>query len=127
MPSLAFAAAITLSATSSYAADSSQEVYDNVTVTAPISANGAKRIARRFLNERGFAYGIGPGAARVKSISRDGDTWVLKVAYSNGGVVMNNYATLYVEANSTTISETAPTKKQVQVAAGFRSAISLAA
>jgi hypothetical protein len=114
---LALAAVISLSATSSYAADESEEAYDNVTVTAPLSANGVKRLARGFLVERGFVNGIGPGAARIKSISRDGDTWVLQVTYSLGGLTMSQKATLYVNADSTTVSEVASARKPVQVAA----------
>jgi hypothetical protein len=114
---LALAAVISLSATSSYAADQSEEAYDNVTVIAPLSANSAKRLARGFLTERGFVSGIGPGAARIKSISRDGDTWVLQVTYSLGGLTMSQKATLYINADSTTVSEVAPARKPVQVAA----------
>jgi len=114
---LVFAAAICLSATSSYAADSSEQAYDNVTVVAPISANSAKRLARGFLAERGFVSGIGPGAARIRSISRDGATWVIQVAYSLDTTTMTKRATLYVDADAASVSEVAPQKKPVQVAA----------
>lgn len=114
---LVFAAAIGLSATSSHAADSNEQAYDNVTVVAPISANSAKRLARSFLAERGFVSGIGPGAARIRSISRDGGTWVLQVAYSLDTTTMNKRATLYVDADSASVSEVAPVKEPVQVAA----------
>ena len=114
---LVFAAAIGLSATSSHAADSNDQAYDNVTVVAPISAYSAKRLARGFLTERGFVSGIGPGAARIKSISRDGGTWIVKVAYSHGTLSMNKRATLYIDADSASVSEVAPVKEPVQVAA----------
>jgi hypothetical protein len=114
---LVFAAAICLSATSSYAADSNEQAYDNVTVVAPISANSAKRLARGFLAERGFVNGMGPGAARIKSISRDGGTWVVQVAYSLDTLTMNKRATLYIDADSASVSEVAPAKEPVQVAA----------
>ena len=111
------AAVISLSATSSYAADESEEAYDNVTVVAPLSANSAKRLARGFLSERGFVSGIGPGAARIKSISRDGDTWILQVRYSLDTLTMSKRATLYIDAKAATVSEVAPARKPVQVAA----------
>ena len=114
---LVFAAAIGLSATSSHAADSNERAYDNVTVVAPISANSAKRLVRGFLGERNFVYGIGPGAARIKSISRDGSTWVVQIAYSLDTLTMNKRATLYVNADSASVSEVAPVKEPVQVAA----------
>jgi hypothetical protein len=114
---LVFAAALGLSATSSHAADSIEQAYDNVTVVAPISANSAKRLVRGFLTERGFVSSIGPGAARIKSISRDGSTWVVQIVYSLGTVTMTNRATLYVNADSASVSEVAPEKEPVQVAA----------
>ena len=113
---LIFAAAISLSATSSHAADSSEQAYDNVTVVAPISANSAKRLARGFMRERGFVSGIGPGAARIRSISRDGGTWIVQVAYSLGTLSMNQRATLCIDADSASVSEVAPVKEPVQVA-----------
>ncbi len=114
---LVLAAAFGLSATTSYAADYNEEAYENVTVVAQVSASSAKRLVRSFLSERGFVNGVGPGAARIKSISRDGDTWIIQIAYSLDTLVMNNRATLYVNANSASVSEIAPAKKPVQVAA----------
>jgi hypothetical protein len=114
---LVLAAAICLSATSSHAADSNEQAYDNVTVVAPISANSAKRLARGFLRERGFVSGIGPGAARIRSISRDGGTWIVQVAYSLDTTTMTKRATLYIDADSASVSEVAPVKEPVQVAA----------
>lgn len=111
------AAAFGLSATTSYAADDNEEAYENVTVVAQVSASSAKRLVRSFLSERGFVNGVGVGAARIKSISRDGDTWIIQIAYSLDTLVMNNRATLYVNANSASVSEIAPAKKPVQVAA----------
>ncbi len=111
------AAAIGLSAASSYASETTDEAYDNITVTEQLSAYGAKRLARQFLVERGFSYGIGPGKARIRSISRDSDTWIVQVALSNGGWVMNNRAFLYIDANSAMVSEVAPERKPRQVAA----------
>ena len=114
---LVLAAAFGLSATSSHAADSSEQTYDNVTVVAPISASSAKRLARGFMRERGFVSGIGPGAARIRSISRDGGTWIVQVAYSLDTTTMSKRATLYIDADSASVSEVAPVKEPVQVAA----------
>ena len=113
---LVLAAAFGLSATSSHAADSSEQTYDNVTVVAPISASSAKRLARDFMSERGFVRGMGPGAARIKGISRDGSTWVVQVAYSLDTTTMSKRATLYIDADSASVSEVAPVKEPVQVA-----------
>jgi len=82
-----------------------------------VSAYGAKRLARRFLTNRGFTNGMGPGAARIKSITRDGDTWVLRVAFSLDSHIMNQKALLYVDAGTVRISEVAPARKPRQVAA----------
>ena len=111
------AAAIGLSAASSYASDTTEEAYDNITVTEQLSAYGAKRLARQFLFERGFSIGVGPGNARIKSITRDSDTWIVQVALSNGTHIMNKRAFLYIDANSAKVSEVAPERKQRQVAA----------
>ncbi len=104
---LALAAATGLASTTSYAADPA-ESYDNITVTAQVSAHGAKRLGRQFLQEQGFTYGIGPGAAQIRSITRDGDTWVLQVRYSLGGLTMNQSALMYVNVSAGLVREVAP-------------------
>ena len=112
-----FAAVLSLAAANASASDVNDEAYDNVTVTAEVSANSAKRLVRSYLHDRGFSYGFGPGAARVKSITRDADTWIVKVDYSNGGFVMSEHAVLYVNANTATLAEVAPAPQPQQVAA----------
>jgi len=114
---LLMAAAIGLSSASSHAADNDEAAYDNITVTEQVSAHGAKRLARQFLVERGFATGVGPGKAAIKSVTRDGDTWILQLAISDGGWVMNRRAVLYIDASSAMVSEVAPAPKPEQVAA----------
>ncbi|MCH8134564.1 MAG: hypothetical protein IIB77_01130 [Proteobacteria bacterium] len=111
---LVLAAAISLSATAS---SESEEAYDNINVTEQVSAYGAKRLARRFLTDRGFTNGMGPGAARIKSITRDGDTWILQVAFSLDSHIMNERALLYIDAGTARVSEVAPVRKPQQVAA----------
>ena len=111
------AAAAGLSSASTHAAETDAVAYDNITVTEQVSAHGAKRLAREFLVERGFATGVGPGKAAIKSVTRDGDTWILQFAISDGGWVMNRRAVLYIDANSAMVSEVAPEPKPEQVAA----------
>lgn len=111
------ATAIGLSAASSYASETTEEAYDNITVTEQLSAYDAKRLARQFLFERGYSNGVGPGNARIKSITRDSDTWIVQVALSNGTHIMNKQAFLYIDANSAMVSEVAPERKPRQVAA----------
>ncbi len=111
------AAAIGLSAASSYAHETAEKADDNIAVTEQLSAYGAKRLARQFLVERGFSTGFGPGKATIKSITRDGDTWIVQVAWSNGGWVMDQRGLLYIDANSAMVSEVAPERKPPQVAA----------
>ena len=110
------AAAFGLSATTSNAADA-EEAYDNIIVTQQVSANRAKRLGRRFLVEQGFSYGVGIGAARIKSITRDGDTWILHVRYSQDSLTMRHSALLYVDAKKALVSDVLPMRKPQQVAA----------
>lgn len=112
-----FAAVLSLAAANASASDANNEAYDNVTVTADVSANSAKRLVRSYLHDRGFKYGIGPGAARVKSITRDADTWIVRINYSSGGFVMSEQATLYVNAKTAVLAEVAPAPQPQQVAA----------
>ena len=111
------AAAIGLSSAPSLADDADEKAYDNVTVTENVSAYGAKRLARKFLVEGGFSTGVGPGKAAIKSVTRDGDTWVLNVAISDGGWVSNRKEVLYIDAKSAKVSNEAPKTKPEQVAA----------
>jgi len=110
-------AALGLSSASSLAGDTSEEAYDNVTVTQQVSAYDAKRLARQYLVEGGFSTGIGPGKAAIKSVTRNGDTWVLQIAISDGGWVSNRRETLYIDAASARVSAVAPKAKPEQVAA----------
>ena len=109
--------AVGLSSASTYAADTDEAAYDNITVKEQVSAHGAKRLARRFLVERGFDTGVGPGKAAIRSVTREGDTWILRVGISDGGWVMNRKAVLYINAKSATVSEVAPEQMPQQVAA----------
>jgi len=110
-------AAVGLSSASAIASETDEAAYDNITVIEKVSAHAAKRLAREFLVERGFATGVGPGKAAIKSVTRDGDTWVLQLAISDGGWVMNKRAVLYINAGSAMVSAVAPQPKPEQVAA----------
>ena len=47
---------------------------------------------------------MGIGAARIKSITRDGDTWILHVRYSQDSLTMRHSALLYVDAKKALVS-----------------------
>jgi hypothetical protein len=111
------ASAIGLSSVSANAADIADAAYDNITVTEQVSAHSAKRLARQFLVERGFATGTGPGKAAIRSVTREGDTWVLQLAISDGGWVMSKRAVLYINADSAVVSEVAPAREPEQLGA----------
>ena len=110
-------AAIGLLTVSANAADTIEEAYDNTEVTEQLSAYGAKRLARQFLVERGYATGVGPGRAKIQSVTRDSDTWIVQLRLSNGGRVMNMREVLYIDANSALVNEVAPERSSRQVAA----------
>jgi len=110
------AATIGLSSVAANADENAPVAYDNITVTEQVSAYAAKRLARRYLVERGFATGVGPGKAAIDSITRDGDTWVLRLAISDGGWVMNRSAVLYIDANTAAVSESEPETNPERVA-----------
>ncbi|MDH4107187.1 MAG: hypothetical protein OEW35_02625 [Gammaproteobacteria bacterium] len=91
--------------------------YDNIVVTEQVSAHRAKRLARGFLTERGFSSGMGPGAARIRSITREGDTWVVQIALNNNNRhVMNEKHYLYIDADTAVVSETPPSSMTERVA-----------
>lgn len=73
-----------------------------------VSASDAKRLVRRFLVDRGFSLGVRPGGARIRSVTRDGDTWVVQVDLRPGVTIRRKRAILYVDAHSGLLSETAP-------------------
>jgi hypothetical protein len=72
---------------------------------ATISANDAKRLARRYLGDLGYSMRIGPGGARILSVSLDEGRWAVRVALSNGGSVQTHALTFYVRINDGVIEE----------------------
>ena len=91
----------------------------NYEVEKQVSANQAKRLARSHLTRQGFSTSIGPGpgAARIKSITRDANTWIVHARVSNGGSVLNIQRIIYVDTQTGVVSDVAPTKSPSQVAA----------
>ena len=79
---------------------------------ATISANDAKRLARRYLGELGYSMRIGPGGARILSVSLDEGRWAVRVALSNGGSVQTHALTFYVRSDSGAIEEPDDTPPQ---------------
>ncbi len=86
-------------------------------VEKQVSASEAKRMARSHLKAQGFSGRIGPGAARIQSITRDAGTWIVTARVSNGGAVQNRQRVLYIDAQTGVVSDAAPTKSPSQVAA----------
>jgi hypothetical protein len=123
----ALAAALALLASPAHAGDATEAVavdaagkapLDEVRVVGdPVSAHDARRAAYRYLGELGYTRSSGIGAARVRSITREGDTWILRVAYSRIGRVLGQQTMLYVDANSALVSEVAPEGIDGRVAA----------
>ena len=81
-----------------------------------ISAYDAKRRARVHLCTLGYCARSGPGGARVKSITRDGDVWIVSVRVSNGGAVMSVKHTLYIDAVSGAVSDIRPESRPARIA-----------
>jgi hypothetical protein len=82
-----------------------------------VSAHDAKRLARSYLCSVGFCSRFGPGAAKVRSITRDTGTWIIDARVSNSSAVMNKQVILYVDAQSGVVSDVAPASSPTQVAA----------
>ena len=90
--------------------------YTDARVDKQVSAYEARRAAYRYLRDLGYSRRVGPGSAQVRSITRDGDTWIIRVALSNGGAVRSERAMLYVDATTALVSEVPPTNKPSAVA-----------
>ena len=86
-------------------------------VSESVSANDARRAAYRYLADQGFSKRSGLGAVRVRSTTREGDTWVLSVSYSRTGRALSQQAMLFVDAESALVSEVAPEDIEGRVAA----------
>jgi len=108
-------------------AAAAHETADSVAVDGPdhtlryanpqLSANDARRAAYSHMAELGYRRHGGPGSVRVRSTTREGDTWIVEVAYSAGGRVLSQRAMLYVDAESALVSEVPPENLDNRVAA----------
>lgn len=85
-------------------------------IAQQVSASEARRAAYRYLGELGYSRYSSTGSARVRSITREGDTWIVNVAYSTGGRVLSRRATLFVDAATAFVSEQAPADLERRVA-----------
>ena len=98
------------------AGDEKGVAIDEIVVEQQVSANEARRAAYRFLAARGYSRKIGAGSARVRSITRDGDTWIVQVSVTHGGAVQSDKAMLYIDARTALVSEAPPENLPSRVA-----------
>jgi hypothetical protein len=82
-----------------------------------VSASEAKRMARLYLSKQGFSTHIGPGAARIKSVTLNAGTWIVAARVSVGGRVLSRNFALYIDAQTGIVSHIPPTIRPTQVAA----------
>ncbi len=90
---------------------------DKTLMQQQLSAHDARRAGYRYLGALGYARTSGIGSARVRSVTREGNVWILRVAFGNGSRVQSRTAVLYVDAVSALVSEVAPSGINGQVAA----------
>ncbi len=114
---LAGVALITLPATAIFAHTPDEEEIGKYEVEEQVSANAAKRLARVHLCSLGFCSRFGPGAARIRSITRDAGTWIVFAKVSNGTAIMSQQRILYIDAQTGVVSDLPPDTSPAQVAA----------
>jgi hypothetical protein len=113
---LAGAALVTLPASVIFAGTPEEDDISKYEVEKQVSAYEAKRLARSYLSKLGFSGRIGPGAARIRSITRDASTWIVSARVS-GTYVSNDQRILYIDARTGVVSDVRPDTSPVQVAA----------
>ena len=106
----------TLPATAIFAGAPEEDEIANYEVEKQVSAHTAKRLARSYLSKLGFSSRIGPGAARIRSITRDAGTWIVSARVS-GTHVSNDLRILYVDARTGVVSDVPLDMSPAQVAA----------
>lgn len=114
---LAGAALVALPASAVFAGTPGQDDIAKYEVEKQVSAYEAKRLARSHLDELGFSRRIGPGGAKIRSITRDAGTWIVFARVSNGTSVLNEQRILYVDAQTGLVSDVPPDASPAQVAA----------
>jgi len=85
-------------------------------VDPQLSANDARRAAYGYLRKLGYSRNSNTGTARIRSTTREGDTWIVEVAYSRGGRVLSQRAVLYVDADSALVTEVPPSGDDRRIA-----------
>ncbi len=112
------AAALLVAAAPAVASDAVavDDALDDTVIEKQITANDARRAAYGYLREQGYTRKIGPGGARVRAITRDGDTWLVKVSMSNGTSVQSVRSMLYIDAKTALVSEVPPEEQPSRVA-----------
>lgn len=91
--------------------------YEAPEASAQLSASDARRRAYRYLAELGYTNSSAIGGARVRSVTREDHTWIVRIAYSTGGRVLSQKAVLYIDADTALVSETPPRDGEGRVAA----------
>ena len=81
---------------------------DEVKVVEQLSANDARRRAYDYMASLGYVNSGQIGGAKVRGITREGDTWIVRVAYSSGSRIMKRSAVLYIDAATAVVSEQPP-------------------
>lgn len=79
-----------------------------------VTANDARRIARKYLGALGYSTQTGPGGARIRSISRDGNTWIIDTRLGGLASAITRRHLVYVNAHTGVIGDRA---EEVAVAA----------
>lgn len=78
------------------------------TVVDFVSANEAKRLARRYLSKLGFDRSIGPGGASIGQVTLNVDTWVVEVRLRGHSATNVSNHLLYISTETGIVSEVAP-------------------
>ena len=81
---------------------------DEIKVVEQLSASDARRRAYDYMASLGYVNTGQIGGARVRGITREGDTWIVRVAFSSGSRIMNRSAVLYIDAATAVVSEQPP-------------------
>lgn len=109
---LASAALIALPVSVVFAGTPAEDDISKYEVERQISAYEAKRLARSYLSKLGFSNQIGPGAARIRSITRDAGGWIVS-ARVTGTYIFNDQRILYIDAQTGVVSDVPPSTAQV--------------
>ena len=76
-----------------------------------VSASQAKRIARTYLTKQGYSRHIGPGGARINSVTRREHLWLVEVFLRTSSATGGDTRILYIDSATGRLSELAPTSQ----------------